>query len=362
MAITLACTTISVRPHLLTLALIVLWTDRLFAASRDHRAPHFGLLFIPHSLANLHAAFTVGFVIAFFASSTSWSGRASPRRTPSPFGSASSPCAGRLADPSLFLAGDDGHLLGGGVQRGPAGDQRMAALQRPDHAVAARRTSPADLRDDGDWLPLGLAKALLIVVLLHLFLTHVRYAFFLFPVLPILLAPELARQFPQTSAEHWRTQPRDGLEKAASARFGLVRAGFLAVLLLIAGVHAAVLRTAPPESTILTKALGHVKSHGITGKVFNSYNFGGTLIFNGIATFIDGRTDQLFLDGFVSKFALGPGNESDLAAALRQYDVRWTLLLTDDSRVAVMDKMPGWKRVYADEHAVIHQIEDKPAP
>jgi hypothetical protein len=209
---------------------------------------------------------------------------------------------------------------------------------------------------------LGFAKALLIAVLLHLFFNHVRYAFFLFPVLPILLAPELARQFPKTSAEHWRAQPRDGLEKSVSARFGLIRAGFFAVLLLIAGLQAFVLRIAPPESTVLSRALDHVRANGITGRVFNLYDFGGALIFNGIPTFIDGRTDQLFLDGFINKFSFGPMNESDLAAALRQYDVRWTLLPPVDVRVALLDKMPGWKRVYADEFAVIHQIEDKPAP
>ena len=165
-----------------------------------------------------------------------------------------------------------------------------------------------------------------------------------------------------TSPSTRNAQPRDWLERAASARFGLIRAGVLAVLLLIAGVQAFVLRAAPPERIALTKALDHVKANGITGNVFNYYDFGGTLIFNGIPTFIDGRTDQLFLEGFTAKFTFGPSSESGLAEAFRQYDIRWTLLPPDDQRIPVLDKMPGWKRVYADENAVIHQRQAKPAP
>ena len=94
---------------------------------------------------------------------------------------------------------------------------------------------------------LGFAKALLIVLLLHLFLTHIRFTFFLFPVLAILVAPELARQFPKLSADDWRAQPRDALEHKVITSFRPVFAAFAAVLLAVAGLQAFVLRTAPLE-------------------------------------------------------------------------------------------------------------------
>jgi hypothetical protein len=56
-----------VRPHLLTLALFIIWTHQLFSASQRHSAPHLALLLLLVLWANLHAAFTMGFVIAFFA-------------------------------------------------------------------------------------------------------------------------------------------------------------------------------------------------------------------------------------------------------------------------------------------------------
>ena len=66
-ALMLAALTFTVRPHLLTLPLIVVWTYQLFAASGRQAAPPFGLLLLLILWANLHAAFTMGFVIAFFA-------------------------------------------------------------------------------------------------------------------------------------------------------------------------------------------------------------------------------------------------------------------------------------------------------
>ena len=66
-AIMLTSSTFSVRPHLLTLVILVCWTHQLFAASRRLSAPHFGWLLLLVLWANLHAAFTMGFIIAFFA-------------------------------------------------------------------------------------------------------------------------------------------------------------------------------------------------------------------------------------------------------------------------------------------------------
>ena len=45
---------------------------------------------------------------------------------------------------------------------------------------------------------------------------------------------------------------------------------------------------APPKSISPSAAIEFVKRAGITGNVFNSYDFGGYLIFAGIPTFIDG--------------------------------------------------------------------------
>jgi hypothetical protein len=44
--------------------------------------------------------------------------------------------------------------------------------------------------------------------------------------------------------------------------------------------------------------------------------------------------------------------------------VRWTLLAPDQPAVGLLDRLPGWRRVYTDARAVIHRrdgpAEDEP--
>ncbi|RVD32932.1 hypothetical protein EN746_37370, partial [Mesorhizobium sp. M8A.F.Ca.ET.023.02.2.1] len=55
------------RPHIFTLPIIVTWTAVLFRASAEEQAPRWWLLALVVLWANLHATFTLSFVIAAFA-------------------------------------------------------------------------------------------------------------------------------------------------------------------------------------------------------------------------------------------------------------------------------------------------------
>jgi len=87
----------------------------------------------------------------------------------------------------------------------------------------------------------------------------------------------------------------------------------------------------------------------LTGPVFNDYEFGGYLIFSGIAPFVDGRTD-VYGDAFLKRAA----TPNELPALLEQYAVAWTLLDPSDARTALLDHLPGWRQVYGDDIAVVH--------
>jgi hypothetical protein len=362
MAVALTSSTFTVRPHLLTLVILVCWTHQLFAASRKLSAPHFGWLLLLVLWANLHAAFTMGFVIAFFAF-LDFLERARLTRQDMlvkwlvflalcPIVSLIHPYLWNAMLVTLTVIGENEAIpLINEWQ--PFNAQRFL-LQEIALLLLTFGTLVSGFR-------LGIAKALLIVLLLHLFFTHIRFTFFLFPVLAILVAPELARQFPKLSAEYWRGQPRDALEQKLITSFRPVFAAFAAVLLAVAGLQAFVLRTAPLEASTATGAIEFAKSHNVTGNVFNHYNFGGTLIFHGFKTFLDGRPDQLFLGGFTKKFTFGPATQAELAEAFKKYDIRWTMLPPEDARLAMLDEMPGWKRVFSDENAVIHQLQEKAA-
>jgi hypothetical protein len=47
-----------------------------------------------------------------------------------------------------------------------------------------------------------------------------------------------------------------------------------------------------------------------------------------------------------------------LTALFAQYRIGWTLLLPQAGAVGVLDRLPGWERVYADGQAVIHRRVD----
>jgi len=44
-----------------------------------------------------------------------------------------------------------------------------------------------------------------------------------------------------------------------------------------------------------------------------------------------------------------------LKKLLDRYHIGWTLFVPDAGAVLVMDHLPGWQRVYADDRGVIHR-------
>ena len=92
--------------------------------------------------------------------------------------------------------------------------------------------------------------------------------------------------------------------------------------------------------------------------VFNDYGFGGYLISQGVRPFIDGRTD-MYGDAFTNAyFRAEQPDVGTLDALLTRWKVAWSILPPNDPVVAVMDRRPGWRRLYADRYAVVHVRED----
>jgi hypothetical protein len=97
------------------------------------------------------------------------------------------------------------------------------------------------------------------------------------------------------------------------------------------------------------------RAAGLNGHVLNSLRFGGYLMFVGIPTFIDGRAD-LFGDEFLARNAAASAGIGDaLPDLLDQYAVAWTLLEPSSPAASLLDHLPGWERVYADQFAAVHR-------
>lgn len=189
--------TFTIRPHLLTLPLLVIWTHRLFKSSQDRRAPSFLLLIVMILWANLHAAFTMGFVIAFFAFLDFLENDRFANK-------------GELIKWLVFLA-----LSPAVTVLHPYGYQAMMmtllVFRSTEGSVPLVEWQAFNAQEDviytvvlvgllfaaiSSGLRLGIARALLISLFTYLFLTHVRYGFFFFPVMTLAVAPAVARQFP----------------------------------------------------------------------------------------------------------------------------------------------------------------------
>jgi hypothetical protein len=90
-------------------------------------------------------------------------------------------------------------------------------------------------------------------------------------------------------------------------------------------------------------------------RVFNDYDFGGYLIANGVAPFIDGRTElygeKFFVDHNAASGLMEPEN---LFRLLEQYKIEATLMRTQSAATKLLDHVDGWQKVYADDIATIH--------
>ncbi|RWQ20729.1 hypothetical protein [Mesorhizobium sp.] len=344
------------RPHVFTFPIIVIWTAVLFGAAREERAPPWWLLVLVVLWANLHATFTLSFVIAAFAGLDllARTGLSKPALLAKwiAFG---------LLCPLVSLIHPYGVQAILATLAVAYGNEAVSLIMEwkpfnpPDSPVQEAVMLLALFGLLVSRLRIGWAKALFVVFTLHVYLAHVRFMYLFFLLIPLVMAAEVAQQYPSLSATAWLAEKRDGLERFLARRFYAI-CGTAAVL-LIGGVAVlgSVYQVAPSPKTSASGALAFAQSHHLSGNVLNSYNFGGTLIFHGFKTYIDGRTDQLFLGGFTkSDNDTGRGDGKPLLEArLKKYAIDWALLSADDSRIPFFDQL-GWKRAYSDDYAVIY--------
>ena len=112
--------------------------------------------------------------------------------------------------------------------------------------------------------------------------------------------------------------------------------------------------TQPPSSVYPIEALEAAQKAGLAGPVFNSYDFGGFLALQGVPTFVDGRTDQLFNDGFrlrLETATIAPTSQM-LTDFIKPYAPKWALIApkSDEQRQFVA---LGWTEVFKDHSSLV---------
>jgi len=342
------------RPHVASLPLLVIWLASHVGARHNNTVPSFYLAPVMTLWANLHGSFMFGLVFtalfaaeAMFESPTVRDAIAAGRRW-GVFLSAG------VAAAMLTPYGLTGLLLPLRMMTlGPA----LGMVHEWQPSTMANNAPllvwSALLLFLALWqgVRLPISRLLMLMLLLYMAFAHRRHAELLGLATPLLLQFAIADVLSRT-APGFTSQWGPLLRPA-------VRASMLGSALLAIGIFAFadcrnVVRR--PDSYTPAAALSAVEARGVHGPVLNTLNFGGYLVFRGYQPFIDGRI-ELYGNEFIARYrAL-----DQLTALLDQYRIAWTIFEPANSRTTVMDNLPGWSRLYADDVAVVH-VRDHVGP
>jgi hypothetical protein len=349
-----------VRPHVLVWPIFAVWVGTLIQAAESRSAPPWWLLLVMMLWANLHGDFTLGLLLA--------AGIAADAVVAYPVGERRAGAARWSAFVVLAI------LVSLLTPNGWRGLWLTVQVMRQDFALS----------NVGEWaslnfhfvqvleiwlmgllllactgrLRLSLMRTVMLLGLVHLALHSARNVAPLGLISPFLLATPLARGwYRQQSLEgsihvgqldHWFrafAQP--------ARTMTVVLATAISVTVLMAVVPA---RDPLPAANMTPEAaLMVARASGVSGPVLNGYSFGGYLIFQGVKVLIDSRSD-MYGDSFMKRYveALYAGDANAFTSLLREYSIGWTILAPDTPVITLLDRMKGWRRVHADDIAVIH--------
>jgi hypothetical protein len=343
------------RPHVFGLPLLVVWFALLDRRRLEARVPSLLLASIIVLWANLHGGYMVGLALAALLAGEAAFDAPDWRRAMTLFAGWGGFLLVAVLAALVTPNGIAGLTLPLGFLQSHVAVSMIGEWKSPDFQTP----QPLEI-----WMLLGLlgilsfglrlpvTRIVILFVLLHMALAYQRFAEVLGLIAPLVLAPAIATQL--RPAGDASLQAFGGsLAKPASPSCVALAA------LVVAAIGAAFVHRGIDNENhrfAPTAAVAFVQQQHIAGPVFNDYEFGGYLIFSGIAPFIDGRAD-MYGDAFLARYA----DVAALPDLLDQHRIAWTLLERHDPRVALLDHLPGWQRIYGDDIAVIH-LRDAASP
>ncbi len=340
------------RPHVLALPVMVAWIGAMMSAAERRTYPSFFLLPLMTIWASLHGGFVLGLaLIGPIALEAVW-GAAPQQRIPLfarwfLFGCAAlaASCCTPYGWYTLLAVTrilEMGKLL-----------SVIAEWMPPDFSsVGAFEISLLGLIALGFYrgVVLSIPRILLLLLLVQMALTHIRSIEAFSLLAPLVLAKPFATR--QASA--------DRVKAWAGEVWSLPYVSALTMVVIAGCVCASTLSYANHHKVLFTTrqtpaaALDVLEQRGIK-RIFNAYGFGGYMIYRDIPPFIDGRAElygeKLVMDYF---YATEGRKADDLLRMLDEYHMNATLLAADSPAARIMDLAQGWKKIYADDVAVVH--------
>ena len=345
------------RPHVIVMPVMVAWVAIIVRTMDRRGAPPFAALPLLILWANLHGSVSFGvFLIGAAALEALWG---APRRDWL-----------RIAGPwvlfgLLALVAASLTIYGPGILLIPletfSAGKALATIAewRPQDFGQIGAFELILLAAIGYALLRGLTlppvRILVLLGLLHLALFQSRHADLLALFAPLYLARPLGRQLGAADAQD-----------DASSR-GPARALIGAALAATVATAFALTRDLAPDPKRTPRAAIEATDLAHAGPVLNDYGFGGYLIYAGIAPFIDGRS-EVYGGRMLLRHtrALTLEDLPDFLRLLDEYRIGATLLAPSTPAVALLDRLPEWKRVHTDDVAVVHRrqgpLPEKPTP
>jgi hypothetical protein len=344
------------RPHLLTYPIIVVWTASLARSSEENRRPRLWLLPLLVLWANLHGGFSIGLILAagFALDSVIVAPAAQRRRVATEWLifwlGALLVCGltpyGYQSIVRTYLGADLGELLNYINEWRPMNVQDNYIQEAVLLCLLALALTFGPR--------IGFIRVVMVIGLLHLGLRYVRALPIFALALPLMIARPLQQQFVflRPTSDPWPLFDKDKFRPFLTTT---ALAATLVLTNVLGAVHVIFGPADAPANNITpTAAVEYAINANVTGPVFNEFEFGGYLVFRGIPTFIDGRTlpfGKEFAVDYFNAVALGDSKLDQLADA---YKVSWTLLRPQSVAAVHFDHSPGWRRIYADDVAVVH--------
>jgi hypothetical protein len=332
------------RPHVLAMPFMVLWIGGMIAAADRREAPSFWLLPNLVLWTNLHGGFVFGLMMV---APVALDAVVSADRDARKMLALRWAVFGLTALLATFCNpyGWDTLL----ASRKILGLGRALQLIMEWHAADFSRLDAFEI-----YLLLGIGlmlyrgvtlpvtRILILLGLLHMALSQGRAAEILTMIAPMVVAVPLARQI------GGRVPVEDHVPR------GVLVGVVVAVLVVGTAAYASVHRFEPNLRGAPVVAVTELKKLNVA-RVLNDYDFGGYLIYRGVDTFIDGRTELFGETFFVDhNNASGLAEPENLFRLLDQYKIDATFLRTQSAATKLLDHLDGWQKVYSDDIATIH--------
>ncbi len=180
------------------------------------------------------------------------------------------------------------------------------------------------------------------------------------PLFAIIAAPIFARHAAQIEIGDWRLAigEQPGRQSGSSVKgFAIFNVVLLVVAVLGVGLYTFA-KIEGNEAAIAARypvtAVDYLESSGLAeGRGYNSYNWGGYLIWRGLPVFIDGRAD-VYGDDFMVYYRRTMDLDANWRDPLQDYDVDYIIMERGSALFTLLDASGEWRAVYSDDVAQIY--------